>query len=601
MAKVAGGGGGPGLPPEQIIDMKKRPPKLKSLDRSMSVRIDNYSPMVASTSSNLIVENPSLLLPTSPELLIPPPAPMSRSSSPKIFYLNEKNSIQNFDDFTNAAVVAAANSRRNSFRRSDTLDASSMMQLRKTTSFHASAGGGVSGPGLDDIIPIRQNSMRNPYLYQQRSFQHLDNTMDSGFGSSGDRGGMGDRMSGMGAASLSTSGLLATGLITSAGLGINDAAANRRNCHMHRSFKEPPKSRQFMRRDAIKCHSLNDEISENMGGAVKKDTKKFNSANASLENDLYRSRSNSRNYKKEESYSDFINRQNSKKYTTPYKQQGSHHSLDQQVQQQVQQQAQAQQQYGVRRGLLQPSLHLLAPSPMFLGQQKSFEEIRIKSPVLDPKKSYSLRYKQGREARAEQFRAKKSKSFIVDYDLDGASGGIEVKDEGLLFSDLDDDINRIYKTGNISSPNLKKLSPNNLLVDEITRSDLSPLHLMDVVNPDYDMMFKSYRLNRQKSSLSRSSKKSLKARKKSLELSEKKANELAGLGDDDDDDGLSNKKRKRIVCIVMTVFLILVILSVLAVVVTLTHSSSAHSSSRLYTFSRDVSRDVKPIHYNGST
>ncbi|XP_058458165.1 uncharacterized protein LOC131434913 [Malaya genurostris] len=529
-----------------VIDMmeisKKRPPKLKSADRTVSVRIDNYSPGAAGGGSSPILLDNSLIVHHSPIERLSP-VPHQKQHDPKVFFLNESSSSLKAEDYS-------ANPRKQ-MRRSDTLHvySPSMHQLRKATSFHSRSNSGGSNP--DEIVAapiIRHSSVRHSHIYPREYLVK----QDSGGGTSSGGGEEEEeiRPSGTFVHSPNPSG-------------------NRRNYQMHRSFNEQQQKRNaaFLRRDSVKFHSLGDDMPAEVIEKSPRESKKFSSANASLENEIYRSRSNSRSEKKNESFSEFVTRQNSKKYN----QKNSTTSLDQALP------------YiggggagSFRRSVLQHSnAHLLSPNPLFTDEFKP-----QKSPIFDQKKSYSLRYKNGREAR-ETFKAKKSKSFIMDLEPPPAiiSGGSSpYRKDSIAFTP--EEVDKIYKAS-------RKLSPN-LILDDIGR-EISPVP-MDIMDINYGVIMKTYQMNRQKSM------------RKSRRKGDGKKPEF-------DEDTESNRKRKRIACIVMTVFIALAIFSILAVIVTLTHTSAGPSQTKpTYTFARDtpihaiptytISKD-SPKHYNG--
>uniref|UniRef100_A0A182RRQ5 Uncharacterized protein n=1 Tax=Anopheles funestus TaxID=62324 RepID=A0A182RRQ5_ANOFN len=579
-----------------ILDMmeisKKRPPKLKSADRTVSVRIDNYSPgsggaggggssggggvgggggsregsgSATGGSSPIMLDN-SLILHHSPVERLSPIPMQKHSPDPKIFFRSEASP-------TSLKVEDPWSIARKQFRRSDTLHvySPSMHQLRKATSFHSRSNSGGSNP--DEIVAapiIRHSSVRHTHIYPREYLVK----QDSGGGVSSGGGEDEDEELTVAAAAAA-----AAANYRQHSPNVN---ANRRNCHMHRSFNDQQKrNAAFLRRDSVKFHSLGEDIPAEVVDRSPRESKKFSSANASLENEIYRSRSNSRTDKKGESFSEFVSRQNSKKYN----QKNSTTSLDQALP------------YvggsgggSFRRSLIQHSnAHLLSPNPPFLDDFKP-----QKSPIFDQKKSYSLRYKNGRQDARENFKAKKSKSFIVDLEppppaIISATGSPYRKDS-MAFTPEEAD--KIYKAS-------RKLS-SNLMLDDIGRTEISPIP-MDIMDINYGVIMKTYQMNRQKSLGA--------SRKGRRKFADKK---LAGSSFDDDTE--SSKKRKRIVCIVMTVFLVLALFSVLAVLVTLTHTSSGGSSSSTqtktqYTFARDtpihaiptymVSKD-SPKHYNGA-
>ncbi|XP_050074229.1 uncharacterized protein LOC126561906 [Anopheles maculipalpis] len=577
-----------------IIDMmeisKKRPPKLKSADRTVSVRIDNYSPgsggaggpggssgggggggsregsgSATGGSSPIMLDN-SLILHHSPVERLSPIPMQKHSPDPKVFFRGEASP-------TSLKVEDPWSIARKQFRRSDTLHvySPSMHQLRKATSFHSRSNSGGSNP--DEIVAapiIRHSSVRHTHIYPREYLVK----QDSGGGVSSGGGEDDDEELTVAAA--------AAAAAANYRQHSPNVSANRRNCHMHRSFNDQQKrNAAFLRRDSVKFHSLGEDIPAEVVDRSPRETKKFSSANASLENEIYRSRSNSRTDKKGESFSEFVSRQNSKKYN----QKNSTTSLDQALP------------YvggsgggSFRRSLIQHSnAHLLSPNPPFLDDFKP-----QKSPIFDQKKSYSLRYKNGRQDARENFKAKKSKSFIVDLEppppaIISATGSPYRKDS-MAFTPEEAD--KIYKAS-------RKLS-SNLMLDDIGRTEISPIP-MDIMDINYGVIMKTYQMNRQKSLGA--------SRKGRRKFADKK---LAGSSFDDDTE--SSKKRKRIVCIVMTVFLVLALFSVLAVLVTLTHTSAGGSSSSTqtktqYTFARDtpihaiptymVSKD-SPKHYNGA-
>lgn len=529
-----------------IMDMmeisKKRPPKLKSADRTVSVRIDNYSPGAGGGSSPIMLDN-SLIVHHSPIERLSPIAHQKHPES-KAFFINESSP-------TAIKVEDYGAHPRKQFRRSDTLHvySPSMHQLRKATSFHSRSNSGGSNP--DEIIAapiIRHSSVRHSHIYPR---EYLIK-QDSGGGTSSGGGEEEEEIR------------PAPAFVHSP-----NVSGNRRNCHMHRSFNDQQKrNAAFTRRDSVKFHSLGDDIPAEVVDRSPREIKKFSSANASLENEVYRSRSNSRTEKKTESFSDFVNRQNSKKYN----QKNSTTSLDKALP------------YiggggpgSFRRSVLQHSnAHLLSPNPPFTDEFKP-----QKSPIFDQKKSYSLRYKNGRDAR-ETFKAKKSKSFMIDLEpppaiISGSSS--PYRKESVAFTP--EEVDKIYKAS-------RRLSPNPLLDLDIGR-EISPVP-MDIMDINYGVIMKTYQMNREKS-----------MRKSRRKGDEKKL--------DYDEDTESNRKRKRIACIVMTVFIALAIFSILAVIVTLTHTSAGPSQTKpTYTFARDtpihaiptytMTKD-SPKHYNG--
>ncbi|XP_049542016.1 uncharacterized protein LOC125955140 [Anopheles darlingi] len=548
-----------------IIDMmeisKKRPPKLKSGDRTVSVRIDNYSPRSGADSnaqgSGSGLLDSSLILHQSPVEHLSPMPRQKLSPDPKVFFHNEASP-------TSLKVEDPWSIARKQFRRSDTLHvySPSMHQLRKATSFHSRSNSGGSNSEEFVATPIiRHSSVRHTHIYPREYVVKQESGGDNSSGRLEDEDGEHTTVK-----------------------YHHSPAGSRRNCHMHRSFNDQQKrNTAFLRRDSVKFHSLGEDIPTEVVQRSPRESKKFSSANASLENEIYRSRSNSRTEKKGESFSDFVNRQNSKKYS----QKNSTTSLDKALPYVA-----ASGGGSFRRSLIQHSqTHMLGPSSPLMDELK-----QLKSPIFDQKKSYSLRYKNGRPDARENFKAKKSKSFIVDLEpppsaIISATNSPYRKASIALSAE---ETGKIYKAS-------RKLS-SSLMLDDLGRPDVSPIP-MDIMDINYGVIMKTYQMNRQKS-INASRRKS----RRKLTDSRKKFG-----GNSFEDDTESSKKRKRILCIVVSIFLALTLLSVLAVLLTFTHTSSSTSittpTKTQYTFARDtpihaiptymVSKE-SPKHYNGA-
>ncbi|XP_035794149.1 uncharacterized protein LOC118467590 [Anopheles albimanus] len=554
-----------------IIDMmeisKKRPPKLKSTDRTVSVRIDNYSPRsgaegnaqgsgIGSAVGTPILLDSSLILHQSPVEHFSPLPRQKLSPEPKVCFHNEASS-------TSLRVEDPWSIARKQFRRSDTLHvySPSMHQQRKTTSFHSRSNSGSNSEEFVATPIIRHSSVRHTHIYPREYVVKQDSV-----GENSNR-----RVEDEDAEQPTVN------------YHHSPNVGSRRNCHMHRSFNDQQKrNTAFLRRDSVKFHSLGDDIPTEVVQRSPRESKKFSSANASLENEIYRSRSNSRTEKKGESFSDFLNRQNSKKYSKK----NSATSLDKALP------YAASSGGSFRRSLIQHSqTHMLGPSSPLMDDLK-----QLKSPIFDQKKSYSLRYKNGRPDARENFRAKKSKSFIVDLEpppsaiISATNSPYRKTSIGLS----PDEAEKLYKAS-------RKLS-SSLMLDELGRADVSPIP-MDIMDINYGVIMKTYQMNRQKSVNGPHRK----GRRKLTDPRKKFADNSF------DEDTQSSKRRKRILCIVISVFLALALFSVLAVLFTLTHASSSTSitspTKTQYTFARDtpihaiptymVSKD-SPKHYNGA-
>ncbi|XP_050092778.1 uncharacterized protein LOC126575848 [Anopheles aquasalis] len=556
-----------------IIDMmeisKKRPPKLKSTDRTVSVRIDDYSPRSGAEcnaqgsgigtgiGTPILLDN-SLILHQGPVEHLSPLPRQKLSPDPKVFFRNDASP-------TSLRVEDPWSIARKQFRRSDTLHvySPSMHQLRKATSFHSRSNSG--GSNSEDFVTapiIRHSSVRHTHIYPREYMVKQDSGGENSSGRLEDEDAQ----------------------HTTVNYHHSPNVGNRRNCHMHRSFNDQQKrNTSFLRRDSVKFHSLGEDIPTEVVQRSPRESKKFSSANASLENEIYRSRSNSRTEKKGESFSDFVIRQNSKKYNKK----NSATSLDKALPY-----AAASGGESFRRSLIQHSQkHMLGPNSPLMDDLK-----QLKSPIFDQKKSYSLRYKNGRPDARENFKAKKSKSFIVDLEpppsaiISATNSPYRKASIGLSTEEAE----KICKAS-------RKLS-SSLMLDDLGRADVSPIP-MDIMDINYGVIMKTYQMNRQKS-INASRRKS---RRKLTDSRKKFADNSF------DDDTESSKKRKRILCIVISVFLALALFSVLAVLLTLTHTSSSTSittpTKTQYTFARDtpihaiptymVSKD-SPKHYNGA-
>ncbi|XP_055701779.1 LOW QUALITY PROTEIN: uncharacterized protein LOC129801045 [Phlebotomus papatasi] len=234
---------------EVVTGTKKRPPKLKNTDRTISITIENYKPPApVIVDDGMILEEMDSLPPH------PSSAPLDDYNPPNIFYVDGGSTgAISYEDCPHSLYAA----RRSSFRRSDTLDVSApgLLQMRKTRSFHLN-----EPPTVEDVLNARRtsSSVRNSMLYPNE----------------------------LAVAPLATPE--------------HSPSSDRRNCSMHRSFNDPQKQRIMSRRDAMKCHSFSENIYPDDSEERRKDVKKFSSANVSLENELFRSRSNSRSRSQQE-------------------------------------------------------------------------------------------------------------------------------------------------------------------------------------------------------------------------------------------------------------------------------------------------------------
>lgn len=539
---------------------KKKPPKLKTGDRTMSLALENYSPgtssqhqhqhqhqAVGSVASGVTID-PSLLIDNN--LIVPPPpmhgasSPIQEFRNPNIFYMESSNSsLNNHGEYAHAHAHHMP--RKPNIRRSDTLDVygPGMYEMRKANSFNSS-----EATAEEAVMSRRTNSMRHSAFPYE----------------------MADEIAPLPAP--------APPILT-------EPSTNRRNCRMHKSFHERSRQHDVKKEktiDAVKCHSLGDDGCDDIAIINKRrlSPKSFNSAESSLDNEVFHSRSNSHTKIETDSIeaidasevsatSPTTPSTGKKIATTAISHKHSSHSLDKPH-------------HSFRR--------IARATQSFYLNPNQYDELRLQrslhgTSVSAGKRmhSASMRAKPFRETLAE---TKKSKSFVAypfaapsDYELSPHRRASKVLSG--------DSVADVKKSPRLSSTMERKSSN------------------FDGEDLDYDVIMRAYRQNRRKSSIlsggiGGSSKKKDSSKKKSID------GEM-GLGDgndDEDGDTESTRKRKRIVCIVVSVFLSLVFASVFVVVFTLTHSSMTQVSDhtkRVYTFAPGPgNRDMPIHHHNGN-
>jgi hypothetical protein len=580
---------------------RRRPPKLKSVDRTVSMIVDNYTPL---TSAALSAKNAGPLVINMDE-----PLPSSRRSSPNINaddlfrgHTQSSNSMENAiicdDDYPHPPSSAGMR-KSSSFRRGETIDmmdlpstmSTSLQHLRKTPSFH-------SPIDADDetiqIVPLsRHYSVRH----------HTHPTTPSTFKSFVHQ---------------AYQQQLQQQQEHSRGVNASSSSSTRRNCSMHRSFHEPQKRTTHTKREpAVKSNSFSSDDNQPpvqlMYQQQQHSSMQFPAKrNSSIESDMYRSRSNSRSNSQvldEQQQSQFLDvwkpspmpsPQPGHSRKSPSPRPSSSNSLDQVLNQQQQQQQQTASRVTAKMLRHQHTIaalnpQFLAPIPL-LALDKSFENVyQVKSPVFDMKKSYSLKYKNGpsgerssKESR-ELFKSRKSKSFITDNEPLDVPFTLSPSLSPAALS----------ASGSVKKHHSPMISPlpqarNKMLLEDMKRrsgdgADLLPQDPtsfpIEFGGLDFNTIYKSYRAQQKSTTSGRRHKN---RRKKSS----------SSIKNEDDFETESLTKRKKIVCIVMVVFCILVVLSVLAVIVTLTHASVAqvqNQTRHVYTFSHN--REQRPIHY----
>lgn len=327
------------------------------------------------------------------------------------------------------------------------------------------------------------------------------------------------------------------------------ADPSRRNCRMHRSFNDPQKHSD-LRKDMIietkKCHSLGDET-DSLLESKQKLSPHFRSANVSLENDIYRFPSNSKNQLTPDKEIDALNF---------FTRKLSSQSLEEK-------------QYSFKRDSKHTNSFYLSPN----STNEEFKVSRSAHLTHDKRQhsSGSIRTRSFREALNN---SRKSKSFINEPRILLERSPIPANRRDSKIGATIDDI----KCSPMQSDNFILIPDSVRAIAESRKSsniDISETDSSDIIRP--------FQENRRKSSVLPIDK------KKSTDLSENNNNF-------NNDDFL--RKRNKIVCIILTVFCSLVFASVFVVVFTLTHSTDApvqNHTRKVYTFSRD--RHI-PIHYN---
>ena len=569
---------------------RRRPPKLKSVDRTVSMIVDNYTPL---TSAALSAKNAGPLV-----INMDQPLSSSRRSSPnineEIFKAHSQSS--NSMDSTMCLTNSMDNDYRpqvlrksSSFRRGETIDmmdlpsitSTSLQHLRKNSSFHSAAGEETLKivPSLSRHYSVRHRPTTT--VYPTTTFQPVHHQQDT--------------------------------------IASSRNSATRRNCNMHRSFhndqsqkravhsqRENAKSNSFSsdEQPPVASHLMYQQQHSSMPFQPQQQSQMKNS---SMESELYRSRSNSRSnsqgFEEQLQYLDVWK-------PSPIPSPSSHvrkpsnsprpsssNSLDQVLSQGSV--SPRPMKTGTTSKMLRHQHTVTALNPQFLAPipllalDKSFDNVyQVKSPVFDMKKSYSLKYKNGPDRSKENrelFKSRKSKSFITDTEPLDVPFGLSpsLSPAGMSAS------------GSIKKHHSPMISPlpqtrGNIFLEDMKRrsgegADLLPQNPqnfpIEFGTLDFNTIYKSYRAQQKTATSNRRHK-----------HRRKKSSSSIGQKGDDDFESESITKRKRIVCIVMTVFLLLVLFAVLAVIVTLTHASVAqvqNQTRHVYTFARDS----RPIHY----
>lgn len=526
-----------------VQSFKKKAPKLKTADRTLSLAVDNYLPGTSSShqrQSNIasgVTIDPNLFIDNN--LIIPPPSlshvvssPIQEFRKPSIFYEGSNHSLNNYSDFTHPHTHQM--SRKPNIRRSDTLDVYGVYEMRKANSFNA------NDIAADEIqMSRRTNSMRH--------------TQASGF-----------------PYELDDIGSLpppAPPIVTETG------GNSRRNCRMHKSFHDRSRQHEIKKEkivDAVKCHSLGEDgADENViVGVCNKNRRlspKFNSAESSLDNEVFtHSRSSSRN--KIESNSSIEAMDAIESATSPTTQSTTKKVIASGVHKHSSQSLDKPH-HNFRRIARATQSFYLSPAQA--------EEIRMQRSMHGSSGWSAAKRAHSASMRTKSFRdvvteAKKSKSFITDPFIGGGPADYELSPRRR------ESISDIKKSPRLSSSTY----------DQKSNYDGNDL--------DYDVVMHAYRQNRRKSSIlsAGGGKKKSSSKKKSMD-----GNEM-GMDESNTDDGEteSTRKRKRIVCIFVSLFLSLVFAGVFVIVFTLTYSSMTQVSDGKRLGSPGPGNRDMPIH-----
>lgn len=620
---------------------KKRPPKLKGADRTISITIDNYKPPapIIIDGNEVIIEEGNRMLPPHPgsapinyEYTVigeGSSALSAPNSKANIYYLdrsNSGNSPMDYEEQNHSQLLMpqqyASSSRRNSFRRSDTLDVCgpALMQLRKTRSFHSNEP--LLMPPTEDLLLVRRTSNAS-----NRSSQLLMPVS---------------------AAPLATPE--------------RSPMSDRRNCATHRSFNDIVKQRLVARKIAAKCHSFSDSVyqmgeSEADDSQMEADNELF-AGEVVIERDrsldldggevIIRSRSNSRNRLQlplssmdDEIIIDYSPRLQMRSASVKK----SHNSLADHQQPQ-QQQAH----HHFKRGVRQAQSFYLSPH--------SYDELRVtrsspRSQNADNRKVYSssVKYKEEKKQPMPHGR-----SFIADMlpvpklDFDGGSPGGSAGgrvspyswDQGSRGGYTDEQLAqklaiqrsprlsqsiKVSGSGNTSGAGSRAFERRtSSLGYDISPGATSNTNISLIQNQNnstsqidmdnYEAVIRAFqRKSPRKGSLGSSGRagsansRSMSVRKKASEADIMDGLEIGGavlaaaagaqkklpMAAEDDE---ALRKRRRIICIITTVFFTLVIASVCVVVVMLAHTSGySHGGNQ----SKKYVARGSPIHYNNNS
>lgn len=384
---------------EPNMAAKSRPPRLSTIDRTISMSIENYVPPPSASTSKQAVRSAHSIN----DHLSKDPSMQKDFNRYKLYHMNRSHN----------SVVGEEPpylTRKPTLKRSDTVNIhSDSMEMKKTHSFQSTMDVQPSIAVISDLVPPSKRAASFRLLPVYSGDVKIDKK--------------------------------------------SPTPSIRRSCKMHRSFNEQTRKvdqRKEVIIEAIKCHSLGDEDSS-FPEVKKKLSPKF-STGLSMEDDVYRSGSSSRNHSIDKvSDAEQVSRKLSSQ------------SLDKQ--------------YKFQRGSKYSHSFYLSPnSPDELTENIQFREKR--------QHSASVRARPHREMYSLGA-TKKSKSFINKPEFERSPQPLQRRRDSA----------KIFTT-----ENGKKSPCGNLIIPESvhladSRSNLSASGL------DYDAIIRAYQQNRRKSSV----------------------------------------------------------------------------------------------------
>lgn len=220
---------------------KSRPPRLATIDRTISMSIENYIPPPSASSSKLVVRSAHNINDQLPKV------DPSISNRYKLYHMNRSHNSVVSDE-------PPCFSRKPTLKRSDTVNVhSDVMEMKKTHSFQSTIDVQPTIAVISDLVPPSKRAASFRLLPVYAGDVKIEKK--------------------------------------------SPTSSIRRSCKMHRSFNEPTRKLDHRKEvviEAIKCHSLGDEDSS-FPEVKKKLSPKFGTG-LSMEEDVFRSGSSSRNH-----------------------------------------------------------------------------------------------------------------------------------------------------------------------------------------------------------------------------------------------------------------------------------------------------------------